>query len=358
MSLSINLPNITVGVDAYEAIERYARPYGSKAVLIGGKKALAAAEARIQAALSDSSITIIDTLWYGGIASLSNISQLMDQPSVQAADMLFAVGGGNACDTVKTLGKRLGNKPVFTFPTIASNCAPTTKVSVLYEDDGEMHGLDFQDAPAIHCFADSQIIAEAPTQYLWAGIADALSKEIESEFSSRGRELTFQDQLGIQVVKGCNERLYQSGKAALEAAEQNQASPAIDKVLLEIIGTTALTSVLVDDDYSTNMGHAFYYGATRIPAGEKHLHGVLVAYGTLALLTMDEQFQARDRMLAFMQEISLPTTLKGLDIHTQAELEELTDKAMTMDDIRVSPYEITREKFLQAIEDLEAVTNA
>lgn len=61
----------------------------------------------------------------------------------------------------------------------------------------------------------------------------------------------------------------------MDAAHQHQASLAIDQMLLENIGTTSLTSVLVDNEFNSNFAHAFYYGSTVIPAGKKHLHGKL-----------------------------------------------------------------------------------
>ena len=49
--------------------------------------------------------------------------------------MVFGVGGGKALDTVKCLCIT-DDKPVFTFPTIASNCAACTSVSIMYNSDG------------------------------------------------------------------------------------------------------------------------------------------------------------------------------------------------------------------------------
>ena len=43
--------------------------------------------------------------------------------------------GGKALDTVKCLCIT-DDKPVFTFPTIASNCAACTSVSIMYNEDG------------------------------------------------------------------------------------------------------------------------------------------------------------------------------------------------------------------------------
>jgi glycerol dehydrogenase len=59
----------------------------------------------------------------------------MGTSEVKNADMIFAVGGGKAIDTCKCLGDKTG-LPVFTFPTIASNCACCTSVAIMYKEDG------------------------------------------------------------------------------------------------------------------------------------------------------------------------------------------------------------------------------
>lgn len=357
MSLTINLPNFTIGEHAYQEISKYGAPYGKTVVLIGGKKALAASENRIKDALEGTELEILDTIWYGDNASLSNIERLASLDNVQAADMLFAIGGGRAIDAVKTVADKLA-KPVFTFPTIASTCAPTSAVCVLYEDNGEMHGLYQLPQPPVHSFADSLVIAKAPTEYLWAGIGDALTKEIESSFSARGRDLSFENDLGVKIVEGCNERLIANGKAAMEAAQKHVASEAIDKVLQEIIGTTALTSVLVHNDYNSNLAHAIYYGATATHSGETHLHGEWTCYGALVLLTMDKQYEKRDQLFDFMKSIDLSTNLEQLELTTEADFEKMIDKCMTMPDIDVSPYEITREMVISAIKEVEELNQA
>ena len=63
----------------------------------------------------------------------------------------LAVGGGKALDTGKAYGEESG-KPVFTFPTIASTCAATTAVSILYHADGTFLAPDFHKAPPVHAF--------------------------------------------------------------------------------------------------------------------------------------------------------------------------------------------------------------
>lgn len=122
-------------------------------------------------------------------ATYENVERLKNNKKVNEADMIFAVGGGRSIDTNKVLSDKL-NKPLFTFPTIASNCAPITKISVMYNEDHTFKDYYFPKRSPLHCFINTKIISEAPTKFIWAGIGDALSKEFECTFSSKGDVLT------------------------------------------------------------------------------------------------------------------------------------------------------------------------
>ena len=65
-----------------------------------------------------------------------HVKKICENPRAKEADMLLAVGGGKCLDTVKLAADHLG-KPVFTVPTIASNCAPITKISIGHMQAGE-----------------------------------------------------------------------------------------------------------------------------------------------------------------------------------------------------------------------------
>ncbi|WP_407857527.1 iron-containing alcohol dehydrogenase family protein [Enterococcus hailinensis] len=352
MSQTIFLPSYTIGTDAYNHITEIVQAYGKKAVMIGGKKALAAAEQKITSAIT-TDIELTDTLWYGGNSTYENVDALANSQAVQTADVLFAVGGGRVCDTVKVVGEKIG-KPVFTFPTIGSNCSPVTAVCVMYTETGEMQGLFFPSKPPTHAFIDTAIIAAAPDKYLWAGIGDALSKQVESSFSARGDQLNHTDGLGIQIGKMCTDRLLDYGTQALKDSAEGKASYAIEQVVSEIIVTTGLVSVLVINDYNSSMAHSFYYGTTVLKKMEEYLHGASVSYGVLALLKLDQQEELFERIYQFMQENNLPVSLAEMNLNTTSDLTAILDKAMTTNDIVHSPYEITRAMFEQAIVDVEA----
>lgn len=352
---SVFLPSYTIGdAQAYDSIGDICKPFGRKAVLIGGKTALAKSEKAIREAAAKGGIEIIDALWYGGDATRTHINELAAHPSVQAADMLFAAGGGRALDAVKTLHMVVA-KPVFTFPTICSNCAPVTRVCVLYDDNHVFSELAFMDAPPQHCFINTEIIAAAPLEYLWAGIGDALSKQYESAFSARDKKLPHSNQVGVDIGHNCARPLLDNGIQAYQDAKDGKLSEALAEVILNIIVTTGLVSVLVDNDYNSNAAHSIYYGSTALAPladGSERLHGQVVSYGVLVLLAMDGQEEAFREVYAFNKALGLPTCLADISVFGD-DKDKLLDAAVKTKDIDCSPYKVTREMLEKAVDDIE-----
>ena len=66
-------PGYSVGTDAYEDIRSICPAYGKKAAVIGGRRALAAAQEKLIAAAQAAGLEIIGPFWYGGEASVENI---------------------------------------------------------------------------------------------------------------------------------------------------------------------------------------------------------------------------------------------------------------------------------------------
>ena len=110
---SMYLPSYSIGETIYSQIPSVCAPYGSAIVLIGGHRALAAAEPGIRKGIAGSSLRILEVFWYGGEASYENVERLEKAPSVRKADMIFAVGGGKALDTGKCLANCLGKGTVY-----------------------------------------------------------------------------------------------------------------------------------------------------------------------------------------------------------------------------------------------------
>ena len=239
---SLTLPSWSVGENALDKI-REILPSGQIAVVIGGKKGTAAIRSRLEQA-AQGYVTIHGFLWYGGEASEENIAALAEQKAVRDADVIFAVGGGKALDTCKALGFQIG-KPVYAFPTIASTCAACTAVAILYHQDGSFSRPCFLPAPPRHTFIDTEVIASAPTRYLWAGLGDTYAKYFEATMSSRGDELAYYHALGVSVSRSCLEPLLRYGEKAFQDHKEKNVTEELTQVILTIIVTTAVASILL-----------------------------------------------------------------------------------------------------------------
>ena len=345
----MHLPSYSIGSKVYDKIPEICEPYGTKVIAIGGHKAINAAKDKIIKACEKSNLEILDFIWYGGNATRENIERLKNMKTVQMADMIFAVGGGKSMDTCKALADML-KKPVFTFPTIASNCAPVTALCILYGKDK----VEFYDAqkPAIHCFIDTKIISNAPIKYLRAGIGDALSKQYEVCFNTRGRILNHTNNLGVQIAKDCSERLLQYGVKALDDAQKNIVSDEFIQTVLTIIVNTGLVSVLVNLNYNSSLAHSLYLASVKIPDCKGHMHGEIVSLGVLLLLLVDKQLIQAEKVYDFNQKLDLPTSLMDLGIK---DVKQIIDLILQDKYLSFAPYNITKEMIKEAIDILETL---
>lgn len=353
---SMYLPSYSIGAKVYDKIPEICRPYGTKIAAIGGHKAIAAAKDQIVNACEDSGLEILDFVWYGGEASYENVEALKENPAVQQADMLFAVGGGKATDTVKCLGVKIG-KPVFAFPTIASNCSACTSVSIMYYPDGRFKEPFFFPAPPVHSFINTEITVHSPSRYMWAGMGDTYAKYFESTMSSKGEELPHYIQMGVDVSKMCYEPVLRYGKEAMESNRAGIVSYAYEQVVLAIVVSTGMASIFLTAehviDYNTGLAHAIFYSLTAYPHIEKnHLHGEVVSYGVLNLLLVDKDMETFQKVYDFSKSVGLPTCLADLEF-TKEDIAKLAEDAVKMPDIDHNPYVITKEMVIGAMSRLE-----
>lgn len=352
----VHLPSYSIGDKIYEKIGPVCESYGKKVLVIGGRKALAAAYDKIAAYVAQTNLEIIGTEVYGENCTYATVERLRALPLYQEADMVFGVGGGKALDTVKCLCIP-DDKPVFSFPTIASNCAATTSVSILYNEDGTFLKPHFFIRPVMHAFIDTQIIAQAPSQYMWAGIGDTYAKYYEALISSRDERLEHFTAVGVAVSQMCRDPLLLYSAQALEDHKQGLCTYAVEQVVLAIVVTTGIASIFLTKDYTpdynSGLAHAIFYALTAYPViEERHLHGEVVAFGILIALLVDGQKEEFEKIYELNKSIGLPTQLSDIEI-TPAQWEECLKVIPTMSDVAHYPYKVTRPMLEDAMKTLE-----
>ena len=355
---SILVPAYTVGPEAYQKIPEFCKVYGKTAVVIGGEEAMAAAREKLLAATAGSGITILDFVRYGTECTFATAKALEENSAVRQANMIFAVGGGKAVDTAKLVALDL-EKPYFSFPTIASNCAASSALAIVYNEDGSfcefVHFLN----SAKHVFIDTEIIAKSPIQYLWAGIGDTYAKYYEVSVSAKGERLEHFRAVGVNLSRMCIDTMVDHGEQALRDNRAGVPSYGLEQVALTIIITTGWVSMLVARDhtmdYNGGVAHAFFYGLCSLPnfsEDENHLHGVVVAFGVLMLLVIDGREQECEELKAFNRKVNLPTKLSDIGV-TVEDVAKAAPEMVKDADLEHYPYRVTEEMLVEAARRLD-----
>ncbi|MCD8020781.1 MAG: iron-containing alcohol dehydrogenase family protein [Clostridiales bacterium] len=350
------LPNYSIGSGIYGQIKRFCSPYGDKILIISGHKSYDAASPKLIPAIEVSGFSVVGHVYYGKDCTYSTVERLKELPVYQEADMVFAVGGGKCIDTCKCLCIEDG-KPIFTFPTIASNCAACTSVSIMYMDDGVFLKPHFFKEPAKHVFIDTEILSQAPARYLWAGIGDTYAKYYEATISSRDEDLPHFTAMGVAVSRMCMEPLVKYGATAYHDNKKHVCSDAFEQAVLAIVVSTGIASIFLTrdftPDYNSGLAHAIFYALTNYPViEEKHLHGEVVAYGMLYALLVDGQKEEFDKIYALNRELGLPLKLADIDI-TEDQFKEIISDIPERSDVAHYPYRVTRQMLLDAMVKLE-----
>lgn len=348
---NVTLPRYTIGPDALNDLERVVSAYGRKVALIHGAKAYAACQALLTPALV--SLDVVREVCYGQEATYENVARLTEDPDVRRADVLVGIGGGKCLDTVKLAGDQLG-KPVVTIATIASTCAAVTKISIMYNADGSFKDIPKLKAAPVHCLIPTSVIAEAPIQYLWAGIGDTMAKHVECTFSARNDQLDYASELGRTISAMCFEPVIAHGASALRAAKNQEVSDDLEQIIQNILISTGSVSLLVHPDYNSALAHALFYGLTvREHIEKNHLHGEVVSYGTLVQLMMDGQMEMLQKAYAFHRQIGLPVCLADLELSKDDPLSDVLEMAEKNQELHHVPYPVTQALIRKAIDDLE-----
>jgi glycerol dehydrogenase len=225
------------------------------------------------------------------------------------------VGGGKCVDTGKAVAFRL-DVPVVVAPTLASNDAPCSALSVLYSPEGVSTGAEFYPCSPALVVVDTGIVAAAPERYLVAGMGDAMATWYEASVCLRnpaamttigGRPTLAAAAIG----EACAQALFREGVAAAAAV----ARQTVDDALEAVVEANTLLSGLGFESGGLAAAHGFAQSFTGVPRVDaEYLHGEMVAMGTLAQLVMEARLDEARRVAEFFATVGLPVHLRQLSL--------------------------------------------
>ncbi len=170
------------GAGAMNEVGKHVALFGSKALVIGGKRGLGSVREAMKRSFSENGIEYLEEL-FGGECCDSEIDRITKLGREKDIDIMVGVGGGKALDTAKAVAEYL-KVPVAVIPTIAATDAPCSALAVIYTPEGVFERYFVLPHNPNLVLVDTNIIAKAPTRLLVSGMGDALATWFEAEACS------------------------------------------------------------------------------------------------------------------------------------------------------------------------------
>ncbi len=252
---------------------------------------------------------------FGGECSLEEIVEHEGALLGAGVEALIGLGGGKCIDTAKAVAHRLA-VPVVIFPTLASNDAPCSALSVLYSPEGVSTGIEFYPQSPALVVVDTAIVAAASERYLVAGMGDAMATFYEARVCLKNAEATTcvgarPTLASYAIGEVCAQTLLAEGGAAAAAVRASK----IDDALEKIVEANTLLSGLGFESGGLAVAHAVAQSYTALGSVHaNYLHGEMVAMGTLAQLTMEGHKDEVARVGEFFARVGLPIHLGQLGL--------------------------------------------
>ena len=333
-----------------------------RAAVLASSRGHGAEGARVMDSLRQRNITGV-AVTFDGECSLEEVDKQVEALKGENLDCLIAVGGGKCVDAGKCIAYRL-DIPVVIVPTLASNDAPCSALSVMYSTEGAQNGVEyFPDSPAL-VIVDTGVVAKASERFLVAGMGDAMATWYEAKAclaNPEGRNCVGARPTLACAAMGetCAHTLYEYGVAASAAVVANRCDDAVERV----VEANTLISGIGFESGGCAAAHAIAVAYTHVKeVHDNYLHGEMVAMGTLAHLVMEKNEDAR-KAAEFFARVGLPIHLGQLSLTKEQKenIDTITEASMGAAIMHNMPMTVTpeliRSSILQAHELGEAVAS-
>ncbi|MER1955361.1 MAG: iron-containing alcohol dehydrogenase family protein [Desemzia incerta] len=288
---------------------------------------------------------------YEEVERLSSIAEQFE------ADAIIGVGGGKIMDAVKYAAAKTAGTEAILVPTLASNCAPWTPLSVMYSADGVCLGFDMHTKQVGLLLVEPKLLLDSPVNYFVAGIADTLAKWYESDLilSQPEHQTNAFLMMARSAALHCKVNISQYGRQAVKAIESQTLTTAFVQVCETIISISGLVGGFGDSYARTTIGHAVHDKITVFPETHSFLHGEKVAYGILVQLAVEEKWTEVDELLAFYDELHLPKSLMDLGLNhlTIEQIAAFSNEVAADENLLESVYVVSNQAIQEAISTLE-----
>lgn len=237
-------------------------------------------------------------------------------------DVLIAIGGGKLVDTAKLVAYQQ-NVPLIIVPTLASNCAAFTPLSVVYREDGSYDRYDMFRVVIERVIVDSRVISCSPYEYFRAGVIDTVAKFYEARYLSGDSSVDAGVNTGLVLAQQCGRLVELDLSEHAFESYSDDVRFAVDHVLA--IG--GAVGGFGDAGTRVAVGHAVHNALSRFESTHRFLHGDKVGFG----LIVQERLRCSvdtPYLEAWLSKFGAPTTLETLGVGS-SDIPVLVDSVMT-----------------------------
>lgn len=353
-------------IQGYKELNRLASHvawFGQRLLVITTQGRLDSLKQTLSASFNNARIDLHFVVFSGEVTR-PEIQRLAAVMHSLACDGVIGVGGGKVLDAAKAVANQ-ARVPLCIVPTIVSNDAPTSSLSVLYTEVGAFDDvLFFQRSPDV-VVVDTWVIVQAPVRLLVAGMGDALSTFFEARTCVEAYRDNFLGNAGVglkqsgggakatltsmAIAELCYRVLLDDGLQAKHAAEQQCVTKAFNRV----VEANALMSGIGFESNGVASAHAVYCGFSELGSRATMYHGEYVAFGTVVMLVLEgKSSRELDTVLKFCVGIGLPVTFADLGL-ADLSVQELECVARTAADpgqtSNVEPFTVTFDEMKAAL---------
>lgn len=247
-------------------------------------------------------------------------------------DYVVALGGGRGIDLGKAWAFETKSRCIVV-PTAASTDAPTSRISVEYQD-GHFEKYSYYSQNPDLVLVDTGILIQSPVQFLIAGIADGLSTFVEArtvQINAGVNTLGARPTLAAQAIaEKCRDVLIEYAEMAVEANQQQKITPAFEAV----VEANILLSGIGFESGGLSIAHALHNGMVSLWGNElKASHGQIIALTTLQQLQIEGRKAEFLRYRELFEKLGLPCIYESLNLFpTMEELKKVTELAFSAAD--------------------------
>ena len=344
------------GAGAIDTLGAHVKKLGGKVFVTGGRTGMLETRAGREKSFHSYGILQVEEPFYGETSD-AEIERLARLARINGCDVMLASGGGKTVDAVKTAAEFLG-VPAVIVPTIASNDAPCSALSVIHNEDGSFNRLmPLKNSPAL-VLVDTGIIARSPVRQLVSGMGDALATWFEADACQKSGAINnFGGHISITAMalaRLCLDTLLAYGRDAKRSCELRLVTPTLEKV----VEANILLSGLGFESGGVAAAHALSESFSRITAMIDRTHGEMVAFGLLVHMILEGRTEEMILEVArFCEDVGLPVKLAQLgytgdEDELRAAAQDAAAPGKPSHNIRAG---ITGDEIFEAIIEADAV---